>query len=170
MFIKRAFFFLLLAISFLNENCRKNNADDETNKQITSYLVNQYQTSGTNACSNFAFSESSCISSADLVTTTCSAYELSRLKSQIEPIALRTDAIMDKFFSCWKNCNVLFNTQESMCNSGKFASNKDYRNSQRSGSTSSSGIWQLCMDPCTKGTDVTSGLSGTGANYPKSAY
>ncbi|MDX1958576.1 MAG: hypothetical protein SFU98_08395 [Leptospiraceae bacterium] len=144
--------------------------EPEIKNQIISYLISQSLTSTGSPCQNFSLSEAACIVAPELSSTTCSSSEISRLKLIIEPTSLRTDEVLDKFFVCWKNCNLIFNVQETICMKDKFATNKAYREAQRSGTTSSSTNWGICMNRCNKGEDTESGLNKTGASYPKSAY
>jgi hypothetical protein len=163
--ISLAFFILI----FTNGNCRKEKEND-LNTQIISYLITQSTTNTNNPCLNFSITESACVRVPESSTITCSDSEIDRLKSLIEPTSKRSNEILNKFFTCWKNCNVIFNSQESICNGEKFSTNKLYRDSQRSISTNSASAWGICMNRCNKGEDVESGLNTTGASYPKSAY
>lgn len=143
---------------------------DGTKEQILTYLLNTQTASG-NPCMNFANSENSCVISPDSVVTTCSESEISRLTNLIEPSEKRTSEIMNAFFQCWNKCNLLFNAGEPICTKGtKFSSNREYRSAQRSGSTSASQTWGVCMNSCNKGESVEEGLSTSGATYPKPAY
>lgn len=169
MFFQKVLVFILFLFFFLNGNCRKSNEPD-LKAQVISYLISQSLTNSGTPCENFSLSEAACITSPDLNTVTCSSGEITRLKNLIEPSNLRTDPVLEKFFICWKNCNLLFNANEIICTGSKFSNNKAYREAQRSGTTNSSGNWGVCMNKCNKGEDVESGVKSTGATFPKTAY
>ncbi|MCB1179109.1 MAG: hypothetical protein KDK36_16100 [Leptospiraceae bacterium] len=160
--------YLILLSGIITCSPSKNN---EAQDQLITYWINSGGLNGENSCSNFASSENSCISSPDSILLTCSDSEVYRIKNIIEPPDKRTEVIMNAFFSCWSKCNILFNGNEAIClKNTKFSSSKAYRDAQRSGSTSASQTWGVCMNSCNKGDSTETGLAGTGASYPKSAY
>lgn len=161
-------FVILLNVSGITE-CKRNQNSDERKNQINSYLLSLAQEGQGTPCTNFATSESFCIANPDSTILTCSNDEILRLKKGIEPVEKRTDEVLSVFLNCWKSCNNIFNTTETICTSGsKFPSNKAYREAQKSGSTTQSKSWGLCMNSCNKGENLE--VSSTGATYPNPAY
>lgn len=135
------------------------------------YLQNQsVNAPGLTPCASFAASESACIVVATPVTTTCSDSELTRVQNGISPTNLRNSTIRDAFFSCWKKCNLLYNSLEAICTGSKFTDNKTYRNAQKSTSNTASISWTACMQKCNQGGSDEPGLQNTGATYPTPAY
>jgi hypothetical protein len=165
--IENLFIILLLLSGILG--CSRSQKDTSF-EQFLTYLLNN-QGNSVSPCSNYASSENACISSPDSVLLICSESEMNRLTNLIEPPEKRTTEVMSGFWNCWSKCNFLFNSQEAICTRGtKFSSNREYRSATRSGSTSASQAWGICMNSCNKGESKEPGLAGTGATYPKPAY
>ncbi len=142
--------FLLLCLVFLlilNIQC-KSKKTSNSREQIISFLINQSLTNSTDSCTSFASSEAICVSSQTEILRTCSDTEKSRLKKSIEPIEKQTNEVLDKFFDCWKKCNLIFNSQESICLESKFTKLESYRDAQKSGQSLASKNWILCTNTC----------------------
>lgn len=161
----------ILALFYLSGifGCSRNQNSQDRKNQLNSLLLNQALGDSSSPCSNFASSEIFCVANPDSILQTCSNEEFSRLRTGIEPPEKRTDETMNLFFLCWRGCNLIFNSTESICTSNaKFPSNRAYREAQKSGATAASQNWGICMNSCNKGESQE--LTGSGATYPRPGY
>lgn len=143
--------------------------DNDLEKRIITALLNQKVNPVDEHCSNFAITESLCAANPDSSSVTCSDSQLEAVKKGIMPEEKRTDSVRNAYFTCWNRCNLVFNTNEPICNSSsKFKTTKNYRDAQKSDSTAQSKNWILCMNNCNKGGSQEQGLTET--YYPKPAY
>lgn len=140
----------LLFLLVLGMQC-KTKKSSTVKEQILSFLVNQSLTQSSDSCTAFASSEGLCVSTQIQILQTCSESEKSRLKKSIEPVEKQTDKVLDKFFECWRKCNLIFNSQEPICAGTKFESLQTYREAQKSGQSSVSKSWIVCTNSCNQG-------------------
>lgn len=130
--------------------------------------INSSYTSG---CSGFWNSEQLCIKSPDSLSSVCSDSELTRVKNGIEPSDKRTDKVLEAFYNCWMNCNLIFNASDSDCLNAKlFSTTKSYRDAQKAAKTQSSLNWGFCVEKCNSGKSNDPILIDAAATYPKPAY
>lgn len=146
----RIILFFLLVFFILLLDCRKKESTN-TKEQILSFLLNQSLTQSSDPCVSFVTSENLCLLNPTNTLQICSDSEKNRLKKNIEPQEKQTNEVLNAFYECWKNCNLLFNSQEPICAGSKFTNAEIYRNAQKSGQSASSKSWILCMTRCNQG-------------------
>ncbi|MCX7999344.1 MAG: hypothetical protein N3A69_10420 [Leptospiraceae bacterium] len=148
-------------------DCRRKESSG-TKEQILSFLLNQSLTQSSDPCTAFAATEGLCVLAQTDALQTCSEKEKSRIKKSIEPLEKQTNEVLNKFYDCWRRCNLVFNAQEPICKEPKFSTLEVYRNAQKSGQSSASKSWILCINSCNQGeAEETKGL---GAIFKGWAY
>ncbi len=140
---------LLLVVS-----CKRpsSSATPEQEQQLLTYILQT--TSGgpsVSACADYANIENLCIVNPDNTLFTCTESNIEKIKLNIMPETVRTVEVLNAFFGCWKSCILLYNSQDSVCSSGKYPSTLQYRNSLKSGRTSASISWGTCQEKCNNG-------------------
>ncbi len=170
----KLYLFLNLVLLFVSlfSFCSRSGNEEKRKEQIQLILYlqdNKIPTSSSQAaCFNFVSIENTCIVIPDSQSTTCSDSELLRLKNGIQPSDKRTDSTLIAFFSCWKNCALLFNVTNSICNEAKYPTTKTYRDAQKSTANAASAAWGACMIKCNNGENEETGLLGT--TYPTQPF
>ncbi|ABZ96464.1 hypothetical protein [Leptospira biflexa] len=137
-------FFLFIGIVFMDFACTKK-SKEESNSELLSTLLSQGSPIQS-ACQRFILTESNCVAVADVSANVCPGL-ISRLKAQILPQELSTDAVAVLYFDCFSKINLTYNLTKA-CNQNSFASNSEYRRVQRTGTSSAETSWQEAMNQC----------------------
>lgn len=152
-------------------SCRDKNENQQADSELLVYLLNtQTSSSVRKSCNDFASIEQACVENPDLINVTCSDSELERIRKGIEPENKRNDEILSAFFDCWSKCNLLYNSQDSVCLNRSYSTSKVYRDSQKNGETQASISWGLCMEKCNQGESEESSLKDANVFYTSQVY
>lgn len=151
--------------------CCRPKKNSNSDAELLSLLL-QNQSGIQAACEKFITTENLCVSNGTVPSVGCSGEFLNAFRSGIQPKSLGTDQILEKYIRCFDSCNLGFNVL-SQCSSAKYASNREYRQSERdpgSGYLSAKVVWADCNNQCrsVEGKTPTpdSGLEGSGTTYP----
>lgn len=98
------------------------------------------------ACQRFILTEANCVAVPDSSVSACPSL-ISKLKDQIQPRELNTDAVAILYFDCFSKINLVYNSAKA-CNQNSFASNTEYRRVQRTGTSPAEISWQEAMNQC----------------------
>ncbi|PKA06362.1 hypothetical protein CH375_00240 [Leptospira ellisii] len=126
--------------------------DDSTRQQFLSWLL----ASGSNpACVEYYTQENLCLKHAVSISEKCSAAELDRLQSGIQPAKLQTRETLEELLRCWGKCNSTFYVTYSSTATGNcsFDSETNYVDAKRSGATNAGNVWRQCQSNCNTGAD-----------------
>jgi hypothetical protein len=151
-FMNKILFIAILL--FFAVSCKRSSASatPEQEQQLLTYIL---QTTGggpsVSACTDYVSVENLCIVNPDNSLFTCSESNVEKIKGNIMPEKVRTEEVLNAFFGCWKSCVLLYNSQDSVCSSGKYPSTLQYRNSLKSARTSASISWGTCQEKCNNG-------------------
>ncbi|TGL24377.1 hypothetical protein EHQ46_04470 [Leptospira yanagawae] len=140
----RAIFFLFVGILILDFSCTKQSNQD-SNTELLSALLSQ-GSPVQSACQRFILTEANCVAVPDPSVSTCPSL-ISKLKDQILPRELSTDAVAILYFDCFSKINLAYNSAKA-CNQNSFASNSEYRRVQRTGTSPAETSWQEAMNQC----------------------
>ncbi|EMJ87922.1 hypothetical protein [Leptospira meyeri] len=141
---KMIVFFLLTGIVFLANGCKKQ-SDEESDTELLSSILSQGNAINS-ACQRFILSEANCVAAADSSLSVCSNLS-SRLKGEILPQELSTDAVAILYFDCFTRVNLVYNLSKA-CNQNSFNSNSDYRRVQRTGTSQAELSFREAFNQC----------------------
>ncbi|TGK50649.1 hypothetical protein EHQ16_04725 [Leptospira kanakyensis] len=137
-------FFLLTGIVFTANGCKKESNEDSETELLGSILSQESAIQA--ACQRFILSESSCVATTDSSASVCSGL-ISKLKGEILPQELSTDAVAILYFDCFTKTNYTYNIAKA-CNQNSFNSNSDYRRVQRTGTSQAEISWREAFNQC----------------------
>lgn len=141
---KVIFFFLLAGIVFDANGCKKESKDDSETELLSSILSQGNAINS--ACQRFILSEANCVAVSDSSANVCSGL-ISRLKGEVLPQELSTDAVVVLYFDCFTKINLTYNIAKA-CNQNSFNSNSDYRRVQRTGTSQAELSWREAFNQC----------------------
>ncbi|TGL44537.1 hypothetical protein [Leptospira perdikensis] len=141
---KVVIFFLFVGIVFGANGCKQESAEDSETELLSSILSQGNAINS--ACQRFILSESNCVATADSSLTVCSGL-ISKLKGEILPQELNTDAVAILYFDCFTKTNLTYNIAKA-CNQSSFNSNSDYRRVQRTGTSQAELSWREAFNKC----------------------
>ncbi|EOQ95273.1 hypothetical protein LEP1GSC195_2993 [Leptospira wolbachii serovar Codice str. CDC] len=137
-------FFLLTGIVSGANGCTKKSKKDSDAELLASIL--SQGTAIDSACQRFISSEANCVAVPDSSSAVCSGL-ISRLKGEILPQELNTDAVAILYFDCFTKINLTYNIAKA-CNRNSFNSNSDYRKVQRTGSSQAELSFRESFNKC----------------------
>lgn len=152
-------------IGLLNCTAKKRTYSQADQQIITYLLQNKQNIPGISGCLDFIAIENYCINIPDTSLVSCSESNINRIKQGIQPENQRIEEVLNAFFSCWKECNTIFNSNEPSCSGSKFQTTKQYRDAQKLASLTSSVTWGICMDKCNNGKSENETLKRSRATY-----
>ncbi|XDD43065.1 hypothetical protein AB3N58_01490 [Leptospira sp. WS60.C2] len=137
-------FFLFMGIVGLDFACSKKSNGD-SNSELFSSLLSQGSPVQA-ACQRFILTEANCVAVADSSLNVCPSL-ITRMKGQILPRELSTDAVAVLYFDCFSKINLAYNVAKA-CNQNSFPSNSEYRRVQRTGTSPAETSWQEALNQC----------------------
>ncbi|MBM9546399.1 hypothetical protein JWG40_05185 [Leptospira sp. 201903074] len=137
-------FFLLTGIVFIASGCKKETNDDSDTELLSSILSQGNAINS--ACQRFILSEANCVAVSDSSLTVCPGL-VSRMRGEILPQELSTDAVAILYFDCFAKINLTYNISKA-CNQNSFNSNSDYRRVQRTGTSQAELSWREAFNQC----------------------
>jgi len=103
------------------------------------------------SCQRFLLTEGACVATQDNVLVTCNNL-ISAIRSRITPTNLASDSVIELYFNCFSQANLVYNGLIS-CNRTSFQTNADYRRNQRltSGSQlNANSQWRAQFNNCAR--------------------
>ncbi|MCT8333850.1 hypothetical protein NUH30_09210 [Leptospira sp. 85282-16] len=137
-------FFLITGIVFVASGCTKKSKKD-SNAELLASILSQ-GTAIDSACQRFISSEANCVATPDSSAAVCSGL-ISRVKGEILPQELNTDAVAILYFDCFTKINLTYNVTKA-CNRNSFNTNSDYRKVQRTGSSQAEITYRENLNKC----------------------
>lgn len=124
--------------------CKKQ-SDEDSDTEVLSSILSQGNAINS-ACQRFILSETNCVAVADSSLAVCTTLS-SRLKGEILPQELSTDAVAILYFDCFTKVNLAYNFAKG-CNQNSFNSNSDYRRVQRTGTSQAEISFREAFNQC----------------------
>lgn len=124
--------------------CKKQ-SDEDSDTEVLSSILSQGNAINS-ACQRFILSETNCVAVADSSLAVCTTLS-SRLKGEILPQELSTDAVAILYFDCFTKINLAYNFAKA-CNQNSFNSNSDYRRVQRTGTSQAEISFREAFNQC----------------------
>ncbi len=124
------FAILFLVVTFTGTCQKKKETVDE---DLLSFLIAQ-PSSLQSSCQRFLLSEGNCVASTDNTLVACNS-AISAIRGRILPADKSNDSVIELYFNCFTNVNLVYNGLIS-CNKSSFATNAEYRRNQRLGTGS----------------------------------
>lgn len=165
--MKRIFPLVMFLTIFTSLILCKPKKKEEIDPQLISFLLAQ-RTGAEGGCQKFILGESACVSVVDSALTACTSL-IANVKSKITPQDKATDGVIELYFNCFVEANLIYN-QAINCQKSSFNTSAEYRKAQRITSTSNSvnavSAWKVQFNNCASlengSPSASSGLRETG--------